>query len=260
MAGLDLQGGPGAGTIDAAGLYLAPDKGSLPFGLTDIVVATSTDDPFRKAFARVAIVGWDPNQSPPPRLRSILTGPICTTRAATTTITSMAAIRCRFSAPWFATPTRRWWSEHLGSPVHHRPRVSVYLEWVALAVRIDATVPVTTPAVTDWATVYAAQLYLPGIVTDLALRVAKERLLCYAREDASNRLYTDHFKSPDNLRQQTSRAIDVTESGGRSDTYLKISTRHFAPRVYAQRNSKPGLRDGRNHGKQAGHRGASNFR
>ena len=65
---LDLHGGPGAGSIDAAGLYLAPAKGSLPFGLTDIVVATSADDHFRKAYARVAIVGLGPEPKPAPRV------------------------------------------------------------------------------------------------------------------------------------------------------------------------------------------------
>jgi len=63
---VDLNGNPGAGTIDAAGLYIAPDKGSLPFALTDIVVATSLDDPFRQAFARVAIVGLGPEPKPAP--------------------------------------------------------------------------------------------------------------------------------------------------------------------------------------------------
>jgi hypothetical protein len=65
---LDVHGGPGAGTIDAAGLYIAPLKGTLPFGLTDIVVATSADDPLRQAYARVAIVGLGPEPKPAPRV------------------------------------------------------------------------------------------------------------------------------------------------------------------------------------------------
>lgn len=65
---VDVSGGPGAGTVDAAGLYIAPLKGALPFGLTDIVVATSMDDPFRQAYASVAIVGLGPEPKPAPRV------------------------------------------------------------------------------------------------------------------------------------------------------------------------------------------------
>jgi len=65
---VDVNGQPGAGTIDNAGLYVSPLKGTLPFGLTDIVVATSVDDPFRQAYARVAIVGLGPEPQPAPRL------------------------------------------------------------------------------------------------------------------------------------------------------------------------------------------------
>jgi hypothetical protein len=63
-----LDGGAGAGSIDAGGLYLAPPKGSLPYGFTDIVVATAVDDPFRRAYARVSVVGLGPAPPPPPRL------------------------------------------------------------------------------------------------------------------------------------------------------------------------------------------------
>jgi hypothetical protein len=65
---VSVDGGPGAGTIDAAGLYIAPAKGLLPFALTDIVVATSVDDVFRQAFARVAIAGHGPEPDPQPRV------------------------------------------------------------------------------------------------------------------------------------------------------------------------------------------------
>src|ERR1700676_87332 len=58
--GLNPQGGAGAGTIDAGGLYVAPLKGVHPYSLTDLVVATSVDDPFRRALAHVAIVGLGP--------------------------------------------------------------------------------------------------------------------------------------------------------------------------------------------------------
>lgn len=64
----DLNGGPGTGTIDAAGLYTAPLKGSLPYTLTDIVVAASADDPMRKAYARVAVIGPGPELKPAPKI------------------------------------------------------------------------------------------------------------------------------------------------------------------------------------------------
>jgi hypothetical protein len=61
-------GGPGAGTIDATGLYQAPDKGTLPSGTTDIVVATARADPLRKAFAFVTLVGEGPLPAPQPTI------------------------------------------------------------------------------------------------------------------------------------------------------------------------------------------------
>jgi len=62
------DGGPGAGTIDATGLYRAPDKGALTSGTTDVVVATARADPLRKAFAWVALVGFGPLPAPAPRI------------------------------------------------------------------------------------------------------------------------------------------------------------------------------------------------
>ncbi|NLI83735.1 MAG: hypothetical protein GX443_18935 [Deltaproteobacteria bacterium] len=56
------------GTIDESGLYVAPIKGTAPYAATDIVIATSVDDPMRKAFARVALVGLGPEPSPDPRV------------------------------------------------------------------------------------------------------------------------------------------------------------------------------------------------
>lgn len=56
----DLAGSPGAGSIDASGLYQAPPKGSLTSGLTDVVVATSRENPLRKAFAWVTLIGQGP--------------------------------------------------------------------------------------------------------------------------------------------------------------------------------------------------------
>ena len=64
----DLGGGPGAGTIDASGLYLAPDKGSLAHGHTDLVIATAKADPTRRAYAKVTLVGEGPEPLPVPRL------------------------------------------------------------------------------------------------------------------------------------------------------------------------------------------------
>jgi hypothetical protein len=62
------DGGPGQGTIDATGLYQAPDKGALSSGTTDVVVATARADPLRKAFAWVTLVGLGPLPAPAPRI------------------------------------------------------------------------------------------------------------------------------------------------------------------------------------------------
>ena len=56
----DINGGPGQGTIDASGLYRAPPKGGLASGTTELVVASSREDPLRKAFAWVSLVGLGP--------------------------------------------------------------------------------------------------------------------------------------------------------------------------------------------------------
>jgi hypothetical protein len=56
----DLNGHPGFGTIDTSGRYVAPAKGSLSNGTTEIVVATAVDDPLKKAFARVTLTGRGP--------------------------------------------------------------------------------------------------------------------------------------------------------------------------------------------------------
>ena len=62
------DGGPGQGTINATGLYQAPDKGALPSGTTDVVVATARSDPLRKAFAWVTLAGLGPLPAPAPRV------------------------------------------------------------------------------------------------------------------------------------------------------------------------------------------------
>jgi hypothetical protein len=64
----DISGNPGAGSIDPTGLYLAPPKGGIPHGHTDIVTATSVDDPMRKAQARVVLIGRGPEPTPAAKL------------------------------------------------------------------------------------------------------------------------------------------------------------------------------------------------
>jgi hypothetical protein len=166
---LDVQGGPGAGSIDAAGLYLAPDKGSLPFGLTDIVVATSADDHFRKAFARVAIVGLGPEPKPAPTVevyphRTYLYYPSGYNNDYIDGCNKMQLFRAMVC---HADPALVEWSIS-GVSVHTGPEYLFTSGGWPSAVRIDATVPATTPAVTDWATVTLLNYTWPGIVTDLA--------------------------------------------------------------------------------------------
>ncbi|HYM02055.1 MAG TPA: hypothetical protein VET85_03850 [Stellaceae bacterium] len=64
----DPFGNPGAGTIDSTGLYQAPPKGGLASGTTDLVIATAVEDPLRKAFAWVTLVGKGPLPAPDPRV------------------------------------------------------------------------------------------------------------------------------------------------------------------------------------------------
>ncbi len=63
-----LDGLPGAGHIDQTGLYTAPPKGSFSHGLTDVIIATSVDDPFRKACGYVSLVGLGPLPAPTPEI------------------------------------------------------------------------------------------------------------------------------------------------------------------------------------------------
>jgi hypothetical protein len=55
-----IAGGAGAGTIDPSGLYRAPNKGGLVSGHTEIIVATANQDPLRKAFAWITLLGRGP--------------------------------------------------------------------------------------------------------------------------------------------------------------------------------------------------------
>jgi hypothetical protein len=63
-----LDGSPGHGTIDTEGLYVAPAKGKLGYAFTEIITATSVDDPSRAAFARVTVIGLGPAPKPEPRV------------------------------------------------------------------------------------------------------------------------------------------------------------------------------------------------
>ena len=64
----NLSGSSGAGSIDPSGLYTAPPKGTFPNGITDIIVATSVDDPFRKAYGQVSLIGHGPEPKPDPTI------------------------------------------------------------------------------------------------------------------------------------------------------------------------------------------------
>jgi hypothetical protein len=59
-----LDGTPGLGIVDASGEYTAPETGFLTSGYTEVVVATSKDDPMRSAAAYVSVVGFGPEPQP----------------------------------------------------------------------------------------------------------------------------------------------------------------------------------------------------
>lgn len=62
------DGTPGAGTIDATGLYQAPDKGALATFTTELVLASARADPLRKAYAFVTLLGEGPLPAPAPAI------------------------------------------------------------------------------------------------------------------------------------------------------------------------------------------------
>ncbi len=64
----DISGGPGKGTIDPSGLYIAPPKDGVPHGHTDIIIATVKADPTRRAYAKVTLVGRGPEPEPVAKL------------------------------------------------------------------------------------------------------------------------------------------------------------------------------------------------
>lgn len=63
-----MDGSAGQGSIDASGLYSAPPKGGLSSGTTELVVATSREDPLRTSFAWVTLVGVGPRPAPTPEV------------------------------------------------------------------------------------------------------------------------------------------------------------------------------------------------
>jgi hypothetical protein len=70
-----INGGPGAGSIDQTGLYTAPPKGALPSASTDVIIAEAADNPDRKAFAFVSLIGKGPE--PPPTKQVLLSPKRC---------------------------------------------------------------------------------------------------------------------------------------------------------------------------------------
>jgi hypothetical protein len=60
----NLNGEQGAGSIDSTGLYVAPHKGSFVHGTTDLIVASSSEDRFRRAYAFVTLIGAGPEPKP----------------------------------------------------------------------------------------------------------------------------------------------------------------------------------------------------
>jgi hypothetical protein len=62
------SGGPGAGSIDATGLYMAPSYAAGLDGATDLVVVTLVEDPLRTAYAWVTLAGDGPWPVPTPEI------------------------------------------------------------------------------------------------------------------------------------------------------------------------------------------------
>ena len=158
---LDVHGGPGAGTVDPAGLYIAPLKGTLPFGLTDIVVATSVDDPFRQAYGRVAIVGLGPEPTPAPRVevyphRVYLYYPDGADNAYIDPSHNMQLFRALVH---HANPALLTWAP--GGSVGPEFLYQLTGAGAEQTIRVTATLP---GGVGDWATVTLLNYNWPGIV------------------------------------------------------------------------------------------------
>lgn len=163
---LDLAGGPGAGTIDAAGLYLAPLKGLHPHGLTEIVAATSVDDRFRRAFARVAVVGLGPQPKPAARVevfphRAHLYLPAGHHNSHIDSSNTMQLFR---AVVLHADPALVQWNVNGGSTAATGPEFLYTLSGSGSphTVKINARIP-GSPTVADWATVSVLNYDWPGI-------------------------------------------------------------------------------------------------
>ena len=163
---LNLSGGPGAGSIDAGGLYLAPLKGSHPLSLTDVVVATSVDDHFRRAFAHVAITGRGPEAMPLPSIevfphRAYVYHPQGAHNSFIDTSNTMQLFRV---VARHADPALVQWSVDAGPVQANGPEFL----WHApnsggvQTVTVNARIP-GSPAVIDWASVTILNYDWPGI-------------------------------------------------------------------------------------------------
>jgi len=164
---LDLQGGPGAGTIDAGGLYVAPLKGTHPFSLTDVVVATSVDDPFRRAFARVAVEGLGPEPKPLPRIevlphRAHLYHPQGARNSYIDTSNTMQLFRVLTRN---ADAAQVQWNVDAGPITATGPEFLYQLTGSGgvQTVRVNARIP-GSPSAADWATVTLLNYVWPGII------------------------------------------------------------------------------------------------
>jgi hypothetical protein len=161
-----LQGGPGAGSIDAAGLYVAPLKGALPYSLTDVVVATSVDDHFRRAFAHVAIVGLGPEPKPLPHLqvfphRVYLYHPQGAHNSFIDTSNTMQLFRVLAR---HADPALVRWNLNGGATTGTGPEFLLQLSGAGGVqnLRVNANIP-GSPTASDWATVTVLNYDWPGI-------------------------------------------------------------------------------------------------
>jgi hypothetical protein len=65
---IDEYGYPGKGSVDANGLYRAPDKGSLANGTTEFIVVSVKGYPFIQARATITLVGEGPEPKPVPKV------------------------------------------------------------------------------------------------------------------------------------------------------------------------------------------------
>jgi hypothetical protein len=163
---LNPQGGTGAGTIDAGGLYVAPLKGVHPYSLTDLVVATSVDDSFRRALAHVAIVGLGPEPKPVPEIqvlphRVYLYHPQGARNSYIDLSNTMQLFRVLARD---ADPTQVLWNVDGGATAATGPEFLLQLSGSGpvQTIKVNASIP-GSPPVADWATVTLLNYDWPGI-------------------------------------------------------------------------------------------------